>query len=77
MAYLFEDFQKFGKEHLEGMTTSSSSLAKSRLAICDRGKLARRWRKFFANDLWSWKPWKPQASRPRSPSAGLLMCASY
>jgi hypothetical protein len=29
MAYLFDDFQKFGKEHLESMTKSSSSLAKS------------------------------------------------
>jgi hypothetical protein len=29
MAYLFDDFQKFGKEHLEAMTTSSSSLATS------------------------------------------------
>jgi len=29
MAYLFDDFQKFGKEHLEVVTTSSSSLAKS------------------------------------------------
>jgi hypothetical protein len=29
MAYLFDDFQKFGKEHLESVTKSSSSLAKS------------------------------------------------
>jgi hypothetical protein len=35
MAYLFGDFQKFGKEHLEGVTTSSSSLAKSWLAMWD------------------------------------------
>ena len=28
MAYLFDDFQKFGKEQLEVVTTSSSSLAK-------------------------------------------------
>jgi hypothetical protein len=36
MAYLFDDFQKFGKEHLEVVTTSSSfSLAKSWLAMRD------------------------------------------
>lgn len=29
MAYRFDDFQKFGKEHLEAVTTLSSSLAKS------------------------------------------------
>ena len=29
MAYRFDDFQKFGKEHLEVVTTTSSSLAKS------------------------------------------------
>jgi hypothetical protein len=29
MAYLFDHFQKFGKEHLESVTKSSSSLAKS------------------------------------------------
>ncbi len=29
MAYLFDDFQKFGKDQLEAVTTSSSSLAKS------------------------------------------------
>ena len=28
MAYLFDDFQKFGKENLEAVTTSSSSLVK-------------------------------------------------
>ena len=28
MAYQFDDFQKYGKEQLEVMTTSSSSLAK-------------------------------------------------
>ncbi len=28
MAFLFDDFQKFGKEQLEVVTTSSSSLAK-------------------------------------------------
>ncbi|HUB64236.1 MAG TPA: phasin family protein [Methylocella sp.] len=28
MAYLFDGFQKFGKEQLEAVTTSSSSLAK-------------------------------------------------
>ena len=28
MAYRFDDFQQFGKEHLEVMTASSSSLAK-------------------------------------------------
>lgn len=28
MAYLFDDFQKFGKEQLEAVTTSSSSLTK-------------------------------------------------
>jgi phasin family protein len=28
MAYLFDDFQKFGKEHIEAVTTTSSSLAK-------------------------------------------------
>jgi hypothetical protein len=33
MAYLSDDFQKFGKEHLEVVTTSSSSLAKSWLAM--------------------------------------------
>jgi len=37
MAYLFDDFQKFGKEHLEVVTTSSSSLAKSWLAMRDSG----------------------------------------
>jgi hypothetical protein len=35
MAYLFDDFQKFGKEQLEVVTTSSSSLAKSWLAMRD------------------------------------------
>ena len=35
MAYIFDDFQKFGKEHLEVVTTSSSSLAKSWLAMGD------------------------------------------
>jgi hypothetical protein len=35
MAYLFDDFQKFGNEHLEVMTASSSSLAKSWLATRD------------------------------------------
>jgi hypothetical protein len=35
MAYLFDDFQKFGKEHLEVVTTSSSFLAKSWLAMRD------------------------------------------
>jgi hypothetical protein len=35
MAYLFDDFQKLGKEHLEVVTTSSSSLAKSWLAMRD------------------------------------------
>ena len=29
MAYLFDGFQKFGKEHLEAVTTSSSSVVKS------------------------------------------------
>src|SRR5450631_4516837 len=29
MAYLFDDFQKFGKEHLESVTKSSSTLAKN------------------------------------------------
>jgi hypothetical protein len=29
MAYQFDDFQKFGKERLEAVTTSSSCLAKS------------------------------------------------
>jgi hypothetical protein len=29
MAHLFDDFQKFGKEHLAAVTTTSSSLAKS------------------------------------------------
>jgi hypothetical protein len=29
MAYLLDEFQKFGKEQLEAVTTSSSSLAKS------------------------------------------------
>jgi phasin family protein len=29
MAYLFDDFQKFGKEHLMAVTKSTSSLAKS------------------------------------------------
>ena len=29
MAYLFDGFQKFGKEHLEAVTKSTSSLAKS------------------------------------------------
>ena len=29
MAYLFDGFQKFGKEQFDAMTTSSSSLAKS------------------------------------------------
>ena len=39
MAYLFDDFQKFGKEHLEVVvTTSSSSLAKSWLAMRDSDK---------------------------------------
>jgi len=33
MAYLFDGFQKLGKEHLEVVTTSSSSLAKSWLAM--------------------------------------------
>jgi hypothetical protein len=28
MAYLFDDFQKFGKEHLEAMTKSSSLVTK-------------------------------------------------
>ena len=28
MAYLFDDFQKFGKEHLEAVTTTTSSFAK-------------------------------------------------
>jgi hypothetical protein len=35
MAYLFDDFQKFGKEHLEVVMTSPSSLAKSWLAMGD------------------------------------------
>ena len=29
MAYPFDDFEKFGKEHLAAVSTSSSSLAKS------------------------------------------------
>ena len=29
MAYLFDGYQKFGKEHLETVTTSSSSVVKS------------------------------------------------
>ena len=29
MAYLFDGFQKFGKEHLEALTKSTSSLANS------------------------------------------------
>jgi hypothetical protein len=35
MAYLFDDLQKFGKEHSDEVTTSSSSLAKSWLAMRD------------------------------------------
>ena len=35
MAYLFDDFQKFGKEHVEVVTKSSSSLAESWLAMGD------------------------------------------
>jgi uroporphyrinogen-III synthase len=35
MAYLFDDFQKFGKEQLEVVTASSSSLAESWLAMMD------------------------------------------
>jgi hypothetical protein len=33
MAYLFDDFQKFGKEHLQAVTTTSSSFAKGRQTI--------------------------------------------
>ena len=44
MAYLFDDFQKFGKEHLEVVTTSSSSLAKSWLAIKEFGYGMANWR---------------------------------
>jgi hypothetical protein len=33
MAYRFDDFQKFGKEHLNAVTASSSSFAKSWQAI--------------------------------------------
>jgi len=35
MAYLFDDFQKFGQEHLEVAGKSSSSLAESWLAMRD------------------------------------------
>lgn len=35
MAYLFDDFQKFGQEHLEVVGKSSSSLAESWLAMRD------------------------------------------
>jgi hypothetical protein len=35
MAYLFDDFQKYGKEHLGVVTTSSSSPATSWLAMRD------------------------------------------
>ena len=35
MAYLFDDLQKFGKEQLEVVTTSSSSLDESWLAMMD------------------------------------------
>jgi uroporphyrinogen-III synthase len=38
MAYLFDDFKKFGKEHSDVVTTSSSSLAKSWLAMRDSDK---------------------------------------
>ena len=35
MAYLFDDFQKFGKEQIEVLSKSSSSLAKGWLAMID------------------------------------------
>jgi hypothetical protein len=35
MACLFDDFQKFGKEQLEVVTTSSSSLAEGWFAMVD------------------------------------------
>ena len=35
MAYLFDELQKFGEEHLEVVTTSSSSLDESWLAMSD------------------------------------------
>jgi hypothetical protein len=38
MAYLFDDLQKFGKEHLEVVMTSPSSLAKSWLTMRDSDK---------------------------------------
>ena len=35
MAYLFDDLQKFGQEHLEVVSTSSSSVAESGLVMMD------------------------------------------
>jgi hypothetical protein len=43
MAYRFDDFQKFGKEQLEAVTTSSSSLAKSWQTIAtESGKYSKK-----------------------------------
>jgi hypothetical protein len=43
MAYLFDDFQKFGKEHIEVVTTSSSfSLAKTACGAGNPGSHRRR-----------------------------------
>ena len=47
MAYLFDDFQKFGKEQLEVVTTSSSSLAKGWQTIA--GESSEYSKKSFEN----------------------------
>ena len=47
MAYLFDDFQKFGKEQLEVVTTSSSSLAKGWQTIA--AELSEYSKKSFEN----------------------------
>ena len=47
MAYLFDGFQKFGKEQLEVVTTSSSSLAKGWQTIA--AELSEYSKKSFEN----------------------------
>ena len=71
MAYLFDDFQKFGKEHLEVVMTSPSSLAKSWLAMGDSDT---EWqigetRAEVRERLVELEPLEPPAPRPRRPSA--------
>jgi hypothetical protein len=79
MAYLFDDLQKFGQEHLEVVSKSSSSLAESWLAMMDSDTerhIGETMAEVLRERLVELEPWKRPAPRPRRPSAGLLLCPS-